>query len=260
MTRPRAKTSTSHRTRDSGVQVLDRVAEILFALTMAPAGLTQAEVAMRLGLARSTAHRLLNALASRRLVEEFGGAGRYRLGPEILRMADAAKTGLMTDVHPLLEELSREIDETVDLAILERGALTFVDQVVAPQRLRAVSGVGLRFPLHSTANGKALLARMSQAELERVLPEELLGETPNTIRTVKQLQKELVRVRQKGFAVDEEEHSVGICAVGVALGSTPFGQAALSIPMPVQRFKAKRERAIQALLRTASRFKDFFPG
>lgn len=256
----KAKTKSAASRPDSGVQVLDRAAEILRVLTTAPAGLTQAEVAVRLGLARSTTHRLLSALASRSLVEEFGSAGRYRLGSEILRMADAARASLITEAHPLLEELSREIDETVDLAILERGALTFVDQVVAPQRLRAVSAVGLSFPLHSTANGKALLAHLSHAELERLLPEKLPAQTPNTIRTLPQLKKELARVRQRGFAVDEEEHSLGICAIGVALGPTPLGQAALSIPMPTQRFKEKRDRAAETLMHASKRFTNLLRG
>ena len=200
------------------------------------------------------------ALANERLVETFGPGGRYRLGPDILRMAEAARAGLVSEAHSLLQDLSIEIQETVDLAILDKNALTFVDQVVAPQRLRAVSGVGLSFPLYCTANGKALLAALPAKIMETLLPRELAALTPNTITSLERLHKELRRVRERGYALDEEEHSVGICAVGVAIGQTPLGFAAVSVPMPVQRFEEKRERAAKALRVTATAIAALWTG
>lgn len=73
------------------------------------------------------------------------GAGRYRLGPEIARMATTVRRSVVVDLHPFIEELSRELEETVDLSILDGDRATFVDQVVSPHRLRAISAVGSRF-------------------------------------------------------------------------------------------------------------------
>ncbi len=258
MTTAKKSMSRRRQRRDTGVQVLDRAADILKLLTVSPAGLTQAEVAANVDLARSTTHRLLNALASAGLVEPFGAAGRYRLGPEVLRMAEAARASLITEVHPLLQALSREIEETVDLAVLDKDMVTFVDQVVAPQRLRTVSGVGLSFPLHCTANGKAVLASLSDDHIERLLSERLPALTPNTLTSLRTLRAELLNIRKRGYAVDEEEHSLGVCALGVAIGKTPLGEAAISIPIPIQRFAEKKKQAAAALLRTAKQISAFW--
>ena len=151
----------------AGIQVIARAADILRALRQAQAGLSQAEVAERVGLARSTIHRLLNALEDEGLVECGGPRGRYQLGPEVGRLADTARRGVLASIHPKLEELSQEVSETVNLSMLDRNRATFVDQVVAPHRLRAVSSVGESFLLHCTANGKAFLAGMSPHDLAR---------------------------------------------------------------------------------------------
>jgi len=238
--------------RDGGVQVLARAAEILRLLKLAPGGMTQAEMAASLGLARTTIHRILSALAAEGLVEPGGAGSRFRLGAEILRMAEAARSALVTEIHPLLQALSRELDETVDLSVLERSQVTFIDQVVAAQRLRTVSVIGASFPLHCTANGKALLAAMSERDLERALPDELGAMTPNTITSLSALRQELDRIRAAGVAFDLEEHSLGIRAVGMALTNSPVGQAAISIPMPAQRFEQKKEAALAAMRRTIS--------
>ena len=239
--------------RENGVQVLARAAEMLRLLKNAPAGLTQAEMAVPLGLARTTVHRIVSALYAEQLVEPIGKSGRFRLGQEILRMGDAVRSTLMTEIHPHLQALSAAINETVDLSVLERGQAVFVDQVVAPHRLSAVSSIGAAFPLYCTANGKALLAAMPSAEANRLLPKQLAAMTPNTITELSALQKEIVTVREIGIAFDNEEHSLGICAIGIALSGTPLGPTAISIPIPVQRFEEKKKQAVSALKATAAR-------
>jgi uncharacterized protein (DUF849 family)/DNA-binding IclR family transcriptional regulator len=228
-----------------GIQVITRTAEILRVLRTAPSGLTQAEIGEHIGLARSTVHRLLNALADEGLVQSTGPRGKYRLGPEISRMAEAAWRGSLSDLHPLLEELSRAVQETVDLSVLERLRVTFVDQVVASQRLRAVSAVGESFPLHACANGKAFLAAMPDRVLES-LPLQVL--TPNTITEPAKLSAELDAIREAGYAVDREEHTLGICAIGAVLGPIAGTPVAVSIPMPTQRFHGREQELSAALL------------
>ncbi len=232
----------------AGVQVLARAAEILRTLHSSPAGLTQAEVGERIGLARSTVHRLLNALEDEGLVESSGRRGRYRLGPLIPRMADAAWRGLHTSIHPLLEELSRQVNETVDLSILDGNRVTFIDQVVAARRLRAVSAVGESFPLHCTANGKAFLAGLSERELDKALAGKLAAFTANSITDRAELDRELAAVRAEGIAYDREEHTDGICAVGVILPGWAAGPLAVSIPLPAQRFYGRETALREALL------------
>jgi DNA-binding IclR family transcriptional regulator len=237
----------------SGIQVIARAADILRALRLAPAGLSQAEVAEQVGLARSTIHRLLNALEDEGLVESDGPRGRYRLGPEVSRLADTARRGLLSSLHPKLEELSQEVNETVDLSVLDRARATFVDQVVAPHRLRAVSAVGESFLLHCTANGKAFLAAMSPHDLARATAGTLPRLTEHTITDHEVLAAELARVRAEGIAYDREEHSEGICAVGTVIRGLTGLSVAVSVPMPAQRFYGREQRLHDALLRWAER-------
>lgn len=230
-------------TSDGGVQVIARAAEMLRLLQAHPGGLSQAEIGDRLGMARSTVSRILGALDDEGLVASRGGRGGYRLGPEIARMAATVRLGVVTEVHPFMAELSRELGETVDLSILDGDRATFVDQVVSPHRLRAISAVGESFPLHCCANGKALLAGLPPEHL----PSRLARLTPNTITSPAALRKELERVRAEGVAYDREEQTEGICAVGAAITGISGVMAAVSVPVPAQRFYGREEELAQTL-------------
>jgi DNA-binding IclR family transcriptional regulator len=237
----------------SGIQVIARAAEILRLLQAIPAGLSQTEIADRIGLPRSTIHRILGALETEGLVTTGMPRGRYRLGPEIARMADGARHSVVLQVHPYLEELSRELNETVDLSVLDGDQVTFIDQVVAQQRLRAVSQTGTSFPLHCTANGKALLAMMPASMIGKLLPTNLPALTAHTITTPAALNQELDEVRRTGVAFDAQEHTEGICAVGAALHGVPGAPTAVSVPLPVQRFVDRRQEIAAALRQTVTR-------
>ncbi len=230
-----------------GIQVIARTAEILRVLRTAPGGMTQAEVCEQIGLARSTVHRLLNAMRSEGLVETSGPRGRYRLGPAIHRMAAAAWRSSLGGLHPLLEELACTVNETVDLSVLDRDRVTIADQITSSQRLRAVSMIGESVPLYCTANGKAFLAAMDEAGLARALPGTLARLTPATITDRSVLAAELAMIRGRGYALDREEHTEGICGAGIFLGLAADVPAAVSIPVPAQRFYG-REHIIAKVL------------
>jgi len=234
--------------RGSGIQVIARAAEILRLLQAHPGGLSQGEIGERLGMARSTVSRILNALDDEGLVASRMARGRYRLGPEIARMAGTVRLSVAMDVHPFMEELSRELEETVDLSILDGDRATFVDQVVSPHRLRAISAVGESFPLHCSANGKALLANLTPEQQAQAVPSRLARLTANTITTPVALRKELERVRADGVAYDREEQTEGICAVAAVLKGVTEQMVAVSVPVPAQRFYGRESELAQALL------------
>ena len=233
----------------SSIQVLARAAEILRLLHRHPHGMSQTEIGAQLGLARSTASRLLIALEAEGLVATSGPRGRYRLGPEVVRLATSARRSAWLDLRPRIIELSSRLGETVDLSVLEGSSAVFIDQVVADNRLRAVSRVGDVFPLHASANGKALLAAMPEPDVRRILGGRLERFTPATITDPELLQEELVRIRSAGgVALDREEHTVGVCALGAVIGTVGYDLIAVSIPVPTQRF-TEREFEIQQALR-----------
>lgn len=233
-----------------GVQAIARAGAVLRALETSPQGLSLGELASAVELPKSTVHRLVAALAEEDLVAQEAG-GRTRLGNGLARLAAAGREALPGRLRPLLLELRRELDETVDLAVLDDAAVRFVDQVPAPRRLRAASAVGELFPLHCTANGKALLAALPEAEAAARLPQRLPRFTAHTITSRKRLLAELAAVRREGVAFDREEHTEGICAVGAAVFDPGGPVAAISVPVPLQRFGG-REAALAAAVHETS--------
>lgn len=154
-------------------------------------------------------------------------------------------------MRPVLVELRRRLDETVDLAVLDSTAVRFVDQVPTPRRLRAVSSVGSSSP-HCTANGKALLAAMPVEQIEALLPARLERFTPQTTVSRPKLLDELAQITERNVAFDREEHTEGICAVGAAVGDEDNPLAAISVPVPAPRFYGREEELAAAVCDAAS--------
>jgi DNA-binding IclR family transcriptional regulator len=237
--------------QDGGIQAVARAASVLRALGSAPEGLSLGELAGAVALPKSTVHRLVGALAAEDLVTP-PRRGKVRLGPGLARLGAASGEALRERVRPVLLELRRELDETVDLAVLDGASARFVEQLPAPHRLRAVSSVGAAFPLHCTANGKALLAGLPEDEVARLLPARLARHTPATIVTRRALLAELTRVRAEGVAFDREEHTEGVCAVGAAIAGPDGPVAAISVPVPTPRFHAVERRVAERVRAAAA--------
>lgn len=238
----------------AGIQSIARAAMILRAVAARPAGIALPELAASVSLPKSTVHRIVGALAAEDLLEN--DSVTIRLGPGLTRLGAAARRPLAEVVRPALERLHASLGETVDLAVLDGPAARFVDQIAATHRLRAVSAVGLTFPLHCTANGKAMLAALDDSAALALLPRRLERLTPATITSRPALLAELARVRRDGVAFDREEHTEGISAVGAAVvnaggGGPPGVVGAISVPVPTARFRGN-ERAYARAVRAAA--------
>ena len=232
------------------VQVIARAAAILRALENEKHGLSLGQIASRVGLARSTVQRIVGALETERLLVAASPNGRMRLGPALLRLAASVDTDLARVARPFIAELSSALSETVDLATVRRDQVVFIDQVVGPQRLRAVSAVGEAFPLYCTANGKAYLAQLETGEVERLVGRRFPPRTPRTHTRIEELLKDLEEVRRLGFALDREEHTLGISAAGVALSDALGNPVAISVPVPTPRFGGRENTIVERLLAT----------
>lgn len=235
----------------SQVQVIARAAAILRALEDEPVGLSLGQIAQRVGLARSTVQRIVAALEAEKLVIAASPTGRVRLGPTILRLAASARTDFVSIARPFLTRLSQELGETVDLAMIQKDHLIFIDQVIGTHRLRAVSAIGETFPLYCTANGKAYLAQFDEVAIARLIGTSYERRTPNTITRLNALLKDLRAVRRSGVAFDREEHTLGICAAGVVMRDLLGNDIAISVPVPAQRFTAHEKRIVERLKATA---------
>ena len=229
-----------------GIQVIARAASILRVLADAPEGLSLGRIAKAADLPRSTVQRIVAALATEGLVAT--GEGGVRLGPDLHRLARAAGGEPSRGLRPLMERIAAETGETVDLAILDGDAMLFVDQIVGDQRLRAVSRIGERFPLTVTANGKAALACLDEREAaRRVLAE--VERRGSGGRRLPDLLAELDAIRSGALAVDENEHTDGICAFGFATRDAEGVVHALSVPVPASRYARTKQSLSETLLR-----------
>lgn len=235
--------------RANGVQVIARACGVLRALKSHPEGMSLGELATMLNLPRSTVQRLVEALGAENMVIAASPSRGVRLGPEVLALAQAAKFEVLALARPVLERLSRASGETVDLSIMAADKMVFVDQITGRHRLSAVSAVGVSFPLHACANGKACLAALSERDLlKRLARVDWAAHTPHTITSKAHLLSELERVRAAGVAYDDEENSKGISAVACALRLPGSELAAISIPVPSQRFGAIKNQLTDWLL------------
>jgi DNA-binding IclR family transcriptional regulator len=235
------------------IQVITRAVSVLRALEGEPEGLSLGQIAQRVGLARSTVQRIVDALRTEQFVIAASPTSGVRLGPALIRLAASASVEFDQITRPIMIDLSQSIGETVDLSVLKGRMAVFTDQVQGSHRLRAVSAIGETFPLHCTANGKALLSVLPREKAERLLGGTLARHTPNTITSLPALLKQLDACRRSDIAIDDEEYTEGISAVGTGF-IDPIGRAvALSIPVPATRFKRIRSQLTTKLLAARAR-------
>ncbi|MGY1638858.1 IclR family transcriptional regulator [Geodermatophilus sp. SYSU D00742] len=228
---PEAPTTTSV---DNALWLLQLVGE--------SQALRVAEAAELLGVARSTAHRLLTALRRRGFVMQDRPNGAYRPGPALYEIGLAAvnRIDIRRVARPVLEQLREETQETVSLALLEGTTVRFLDCAESPRSVRVGNRTGVVRPAHASAVGKAVLAGLSDAELDRRYPDGTLPPATTTaaLTDLAGLRAELATIRAQGYALNWEESADGVCAVAVALKDT-VGQplAGLGVAAPSSRMR-----------------------
>lgn len=197
------------------VQSLGRALSILERLADAD-GMTLTDLAQSVGLAPSTTHRLLTTLQQRRFAdfdEEYGvwviGVGAFNVGNAFLRNRRIVTLG-----RPVMRRLMEDVGETVNLAVEDQSELVYVTQFESHAPMRAFFRPGRRAPMHASAVGKAMLAEMDDAKVTDYLHRKGMPRfTDKTIVDPAALRAELQQVRERGWAVDDEEHTVGMRCV-----------------------------------------------
>jgi DNA-binding IclR family transcriptional regulator len=206
------------------------------------------EASAELGVARSTAHRLLAMLHSYGLVEQ-GRNRAYRVGPVLAEIGLAAlrQIDVRAHIRPFLEQLVAELDETAHLIVREGINCRFADSVEGAQALRTTARVGIAYPAHATSGGKALLAELDERQLLELYPSEALD---GHFGTRAALFAELDEVRRLGYARNRGESEAGVAAVGL-VQRTSGGRVvgALAVSAPQTRMSEERVQEILVVLR-----------
>ncbi|MBI1940879.1 MAG: IclR family transcriptional regulator [Acidobacteria bacterium] len=218
---------------------------------------TLTELSRRLRLHVSTVHRLVVNLARQGFVEQDPATGGYQLGFRVLRMGlrvldrlDFRRVAL-----PLLRELNEKAQETVHLVVLQGERGISIEKILSPQPVGLDARLGGMMHLHCTGVGKALLAFQDEELLERVAKSPgLTRHTAQTITSLPQLRKELERIRERGYSVDNEEAVEGLrCVAAPIFDHSGRVVAAFSVAGPATRVTPERIPEIAVLVCDTSR-------
>lgn len=214
------------------------------------------ELARKLDLSKSTAHRLLTTLAAEQLVEQDIETGRYRLGLAVydLLAATTAGGGLTEAVLPPMTVLRTRTGATVHVAVLDRREVVYVERLDSPQSLRMFLDVGRRNWAHSTATGKVLLAHLPPDDLDRVIDGwQLAALTPHTITDRERLRKELLGVLDTGYAHNLQESDIGAVSVAAPIrDASNTVVAAMSVVGPTSQISPELQRITHAAMEAAA--------
>jgi DNA-binding IclR family transcriptional regulator len=242
-----------HAVQAQRIQAVDRAVALLKSVAGSATPPTVLELARECGINRSTAWRLLRTLEHHGLVDRDPITQRYTVGYGAISVAAAVTDdALVRRVRPLLAKLAAATGESVTLAVAKRFNLVYVDQV-DPPNLMVPNWLDKPLPLHATSGGKAFLAWLGPGERDAILPRELPRYTTHTITDRDELDRELARVRNLGYALCEreyEEFSSGASAAVLNTRQSPI--AVVNVWGPAPRNPVKRLHEIgREAVRTA---------
>ncbi len=218
--------------RTGGVQSVHRALDLVEVVAARGGHLGVAEIAAATRMPLPTTHRLLQTLVDRGYMRQLRNR-RYALGFRLVPLGSAASATVGADALDLLAGLVAATGETANLAVRAGDRAEYVAQVPSRHTMRTFTEVGRRVDLHSTGVGKAMLARLADDEVRRVVRPTGLGpRTAHTLTTEAGLLAALDDVRARGYALDDEEQELGVRCVAVAVGD---GFSALSVSGPLTR-------------------------
>jgi IclR family acetate operon transcriptional repressor len=240
------------------VQSLTRALSLLEAVARSHDGLTLTELAQTVGLPPSTAHRLLTTLQQAYFVRFDGSSSLWQIGVQAFVVGNAfARTrDVLMMARPQMRRLMEECHETVNLYVMDEGGeAVCMGQVECRQLMRAIARPGGRVKMHYSGVGKAMLAFLPEREVARVLERHGLPRaTERTLVTPKALRADLEQVRARGYAIDDEEHAVGLrCVAAPILDEHGAPLAGLSISGPTARVPDHRVALLGAMVMEAAR-------
>ena len=242
---------------DSPSAAVERALAMLEAVAQESEGLSNAEISRKLHIPKSSASYILRTLESRNYLTRDEDSGKYRVGLKILSLSRGALSGL--DVRgvalPIMRRLTHQTGLTCHLAILDGPDAVYIEKVEPEGFIRMDTWVGRRMRVHATSVGKALVAHITQDQLEQILRRSGMEKrTPKTITTLPRLLKELEKVRTQGYAVDDEENNLGARCMGAPVfNDRGLIEAGLGLSGTAQQVSPQTMPRIVEVLKDAAR-------
>lgn len=238
------------------IESVDNALKLLLLLGERPE-IRLSEATRYLGVASSTAHRLLAMLSYRGFVRQDPASKAYLPGPALTSVAFAifGRIDVPRTAAPILRELSERLRETTHVGMLDGANVRFIAAVEGPAAVRVASRLGRSMPAHCTSTGKVLLAQLGETEVRQLLPSvELTRITPHSIGDRAALEAELARIRERGYALNREESEEGVASVAVAIPTRAPGlRLALNAAAPCNRLDESSYAAVVAALVDAAK-------
>jgi DNA-binding IclR family transcriptional regulator len=198
------------------VPAAQRVLAVLELLMASRKGLAVSEIARSLGLARSTTFYIINTIEECGYIYRTSPRGRYTFTAKLLELASRSLgcLGVREPAAPFLRTLMQKTGLTVHLGVIAQNEVVLIDKVAPAASQQLATWVGKRMPIHCTGLGKALMAYEREEQIEYHIKQGLIRYNENTIVSASKLRDELARIRSNGYALDDEEETVGLRCIG----------------------------------------------
>ncbi len=213
------------------------------------------EISEELDINKGTLHGLISTLKFHGFIDQDGKTQKYRLGLYLIELGDIASKSLdiFQITSPIIEEVSNRLQETVHIAKLDNFDVVYVDKKESKQSMRIYTSIGSRNPAYCTGVGKAMLAYLDEDTLNMLLPEKVEKFTPNTVTDKEEFIKRLRLIKEKGYALDNEEFSIGLKCVAAPIfnheGKAIYG---LSVSGPSVRMTEEKIQESIKLIKLAA--------
>ena len=237
------------------IQSVDRALDVLEILA-AKGNLTLSDIAHDLGQSPATIYRVLSTLEARNIVETEQAKQVWNVGPAAFRIGYSflRRSSVVERSRPVMRDLMDQTGETANLGIEKADMVIFVSQVETHETIRAFFPPGTQSPMHASGIGKALLAFYSTERVTQLFKNSSLEQfTDNTITDPEKLQEEIKKVRELGFAFDDEEKKLGMrCIAAPILNFFGEAVAGISVSGPTQRMTLDRVEIISKIVKQAA--------
>jgi DNA-binding IclR family transcriptional regulator len=236
--------------RENMVKSVSRALDIIGLVGSKKGGLGVTEIANQMDINKSSVYRILSTMVQYGYIEQDSDTGRYKLGYKFLEISSKLleSIDLRAEAKPYLQELENETNEVIHLVVYDQGEVVYIEKLEGNETLRMHSKVGKRAPMHCTSVGKAILAHLPSSVVLEILERKGMPmHTDKTITKKEEFLKELIQVKQTGYALDLEENEYGITCIAVPifdhLGKVT---AAVSISGPTIRMTKERLKQLQS--------------
>lgn len=238
------------------VRAVERALDILLCFTRDEPTRSLTQIAEAIHMSKTTVHRLLATLESKRFITRDKVTGYYRLGFRFIEMASLVLQDV--DLHrwarPYLKTLSEECGETVDVSILDGSHVMYLDVIESPQRVKLAAAIGQRLPAYFTASGKALMAFMPEEQVRNIISQNVAEHTNRITVAMPEALEELRITAERGYAISEQEYEEDINAVAAPIfDSENQPIASIAIVGPSFRFTKDRLPALGESIRNMTR-------